>query len=615
MTTPPVEIPEPTMIFTTTATSVPPNPQIQPTSQTKTGHAAKKVRLREREEDPPPPSTTAPPTQLSYRAAVTGTTTQPSAVAWPDEELLAIDDGDIKQVQGKFGVGLELSQNFRANLDKKWEKAVVVKLLGRRLGFSLLQARIRAMWNPQGPMKIVDLEHDFYLINFVEIDDYLTSLTKGPWIIAGHVLSVQPWTSTFRPSTDRISHVASWVCFPELSMARYHPAILTALGNLIDRTVKIDENTQSSQRGKFARVAVELDISSPLRPVVELDGEIIKVAYEGLPSICLTCGMVGHASDSCPTTRSTLREDPAPLDTTQPASSSSPAPAATDSSAAGYGPWVQVQRRTRRPPSHPTAPGQDRRPFPHSEVRPGSRFHVLTDMTPRTTRTGQQQNVGANVSLAHQPPPPSTSRPSSVKTQPRTALKGGSGRAGRGPGPSKSTVPPAQQHQPNSCDPQSHGPAHAHASPPAPLSRPSPPSTSHATSSSSAPPIRPPSTSSPLPTLNLSPSSSSEHVAVSLPSHAAILIPDPAYNDVMQEDGHHPPPGPPTLAAGSSLPLPLTTILDNLSPGQPPAADVDMQPEHEPSIVTDSPPEVTQMDCQPAPLRASETDPVHSTDS
>ncbi|KAJ8773306.1 hypothetical protein K2173_028483 [Erythroxylum novogranatense] len=83
-------------------------------------------------------------------------------------------------------------------------------------------------------------------------------------------------------------------------MARYHPSIYNALGNLVGRTVKIDNHTQLSQRGKFARVAVDVDLSAPLCPCVELDGEIIRVAYEGLPQICFECGRVGHGAPTCP---------------------------------------------------------------------------------------------------------------------------------------------------------------------------------------------------------------------------------------------------------------------------------------------------------------------------
>lgn len=100
-----------------------------------------------------------------------------------------------------------------------------------------------------------------------------------------------------------------WVRFPELTISRYYPSILRALGNLVGKTVKIDDNTQQSQRGKFARVAVDVNISVLLRPRVELDGELINVAYEGLPSICFWCGIVGHESVDCSSRVQTFNND------------------------------------------------------------------------------------------------------------------------------------------------------------------------------------------------------------------------------------------------------------------------------------------------------------------
>ncbi|CAN1279584.1 hypothetical protein LINPERPRIM_LOCUS17071 [Linum perenne] len=50
-----------------------------------------------------------------------------------------------------------------------------------------------------------------------------------------------------------------WARFPHVPIQFYHPQILTSLGNLIGWTVKIDANTQRGDRGKFARLAVEID--------------------------------------------------------------------------------------------------------------------------------------------------------------------------------------------------------------------------------------------------------------------------------------------------------------------------------------------------------------------
>ncbi|CAN1816511.1 hypothetical protein LINPERHAP1_LOCUS27794 [Linum perenne] len=76
-----------------------------------------------------------------------------------------------------------------------------------------------------------------------------------------------------------------WVRFPHVPIRFYHPQVLTSLGNLVGRTVKIDANTQRADRGKFARLAVEINLNEPLAPVVSLDGVLQPVEYESIPNL------------------------------------------------------------------------------------------------------------------------------------------------------------------------------------------------------------------------------------------------------------------------------------------------------------------------------------------
>ncbi|KAJ8767096.1 hypothetical protein K2173_012687 [Erythroxylum novogranatense] len=112
----------------------------------------------------------------------------------------------------------------------------------------------------------------------------------------------------------KITRAVVWLRFLELPIARYHPRILAALVNIVGTLVKIDEATLMIHRGKYARIAVEVDMSKPLRSTVDLDGEMLRVAYEGLPTMCFTCGMVGHADVACPHRPPASTVSPSPCD-------------------------------------------------------------------------------------------------------------------------------------------------------------------------------------------------------------------------------------------------------------------------------------------------------------
>ncbi|CAI0382193.1 unnamed protein product [Linum tenue] len=195
-------------------------------------------------------------------------------------------------------------------------------------------------------MEIIDLNNDTFLATFGEDQDYLKVLTGGPWVILDHYLIVHQCSSSFRTSDKPHRSVVAWVQLPELPVHFYHREILFALGNLIGRTIKIDYHTEHLERGKFARIAIELDMTKPLPTRIWLDNFWQAVLYENLPTICYHCGRIGHQEDNCPQVR---QETPLAItgfleaeQAVSPATSSQDPPA-------GFGPWMQVIRKSCKP--------------------------------------------------------------------------------------------------------------------------------------------------------------------------------------------------------------------------------------------------------------------------
>lgn len=57
---------------------------------------------------------------------------------------------------------------------------VIVKLLGRKIGFKALETRLKQLWVQQGIMSIIDQNNDFFLVTFSHEDDLNHALTEGP---------------------------------------------------------------------------------------------------------------------------------------------------------------------------------------------------------------------------------------------------------------------------------------------------------------------------------------------------------------------------------------------------------------------------------------------------
>ncbi|PPS04977.1 hypothetical protein GOBAR_AA15694 [Gossypium barbadense] len=77
-------------------------------------------------------------------------------------------------------------------------------------------------------IRIMDLENDYFLIKLQSEEDYVRALPEG---IPGFM---------------------------------YRKNVLKSIREMIDRVIKLDDNIESAQRGRFARLAVVLDLNKPL---------------------------------------------------------------------------------------------------------------------------------------------------------------------------------------------------------------------------------------------------------------------------------------------------------------------------------------------------------------
>ncbi|KAJ4841920.1 hypothetical protein Tsubulata_013361 [Turnera subulata] len=80
----------------------------------------------------------------------------------------------------------------------------------------------------------------------------------------------------------------------------YLTNFLETIARGIGISVKIDSNTFAAARALYARMCVEIDLHQPLVPDVTIRGECFKVQYEGLHTICMSCGTYGHEAPQCP---------------------------------------------------------------------------------------------------------------------------------------------------------------------------------------------------------------------------------------------------------------------------------------------------------------------------
>ncbi|XP_062022512.1 uncharacterized protein LOC133738833 [Rosa rugosa] len=118
------------------------------------------------------------------------------------------------------------------------------------------------------------------------------------------VLRFMRWTPNFSPANQRNTNAQVWVRLWDLGLQFWEPVTLFEIANGIGVPVKIDQNTLERKFGLFARVLVDVDLTSS--PPCELairrsNGEVavVELEYERLPDFCTHCGNVGHRVTAC----------------------------------------------------------------------------------------------------------------------------------------------------------------------------------------------------------------------------------------------------------------------------------------------------------------------------
>ncbi|KAH1032939.1 hypothetical protein J1N35_045113 [Gossypium stocksii] len=182
-----------------------------------------------------------------------------------DFELL---EGDVNMTIVEGVPVITFSDRLKNILFKEMELTVIVKLLGRNIGYNTLHNRILSLWKP------------------------------GPWIVYGQYLTVQSWVKHFSPFQPYPSVVLAWIRLANLPGYLYKRKIIKAIRSLIRKVVKLDIQTDNQARGRFACLAVYINLEMHLISHVLVDGVVQCVEYEGRPTVCFTCGFIVPISDN-----------------------------------------------------------------------------------------------------------------------------------------------------------------------------------------------------------------------------------------------------------------------------------------------------------------------------
>jgi hypothetical protein len=117
------------------------------------------------------------------------------------------------------------------------------------------------------------------------------------------ILRFYCWSRDFKSHNQAQTHAQVWVRLMQLPQEYWRKQTLFEIASGLGTPLTIDESTLSRHFGLFARIPVDVDLSSKLFETVMVEREghalSINVQYEKLPPFCAQCKMMGHSIQTC----------------------------------------------------------------------------------------------------------------------------------------------------------------------------------------------------------------------------------------------------------------------------------------------------------------------------
>ena len=88
-----------------------------------------------------------------------------------EDEYFDDDDAEVHGLNQKGMVVVKLTKETNNRIRKPWSKTIIVKLVGRTVGFSNMKNKLVQLWRSTRRMDYVDLTHGFFLVRFYTKED------------------------------------------------------------------------------------------------------------------------------------------------------------------------------------------------------------------------------------------------------------------------------------------------------------------------------------------------------------------------------------------------------------------------------------------------------------
>jgi hypothetical protein len=169
--------------------------------------------------------------------------------------------------------------------------------------FPDLKARILKFWKTNAPWSMVSLGKGYFEFNFSSLDDLSAVRSIGFWNLSPGLLRTFAWSADFNPHNVQPSNAQTWIRIHGLAREYWQPKILFEIAGALGSPLALDEATKKRTFGHFARILIDVDLSSNLHERILVERNdfdfYVDVEYENIPPFCNSCQIIGHSVNNC----------------------------------------------------------------------------------------------------------------------------------------------------------------------------------------------------------------------------------------------------------------------------------------------------------------------------
>lgn len=176
---------------------------------------------------------------------------------------------------------------------EQWADWVVGYFLDKKVPYLVVKNIVTQIWRKFGIYEALSNDNGFYFFKFSQENAIRKVIEYGPWLIAGKLL-IQQWRPQMRIEKAQLTTLPIWVQFSGVPLEFWNEEGLSHIASAIGKPLYADELTEKCKRLNFAKICVEVDVSSELLTTVEVvnsRGESfdISIKYPWKPSNCSLC--------------------------------------------------------------------------------------------------------------------------------------------------------------------------------------------------------------------------------------------------------------------------------------------------------------------------------------